>query len=244
MQDLIEVPSLRDRIVETLIVQITTGTLQPGERLVEHQLMKQFGTSQTPVREALIALENDGYVRRVPRKGTVVCSYTFQEVADRYEMRYLLEEYAAKKAMQIGREALIASLQATVTKMQMICDHATLTEKDFSDYQQLNTAFHQAFFLGANNPILSETYLRIYQPLTALRRMTLTIDDNLRQSFTEHCQILKYVMQADITGVLALLEQHHARSLASLQKILQDAAYTSLSAQSMSNDIDERKTIV
>lgn len=87
--------------------QLITGRLQAGSRVSDADVATEMGISRTPVREALIRLENEGVVEQVPRVGIFVRVPTARELVELYEMRRLLESYAAAKAARrINREQL------------------------------------------------------------------------------------------------------------------------------------------
>ena len=82
---------LTDQICRALKQQIFRGDLQPGDRVVEKKIAKQFGTGQNPVREALIELSHQGFVRRLPNRGTYITKIDFEEAKRIARVRTLLE---------------------------------------------------------------------------------------------------------------------------------------------------------
>ena len=90
--------SLRDQIAEKICEAILSGSLAPGERLVERRLSEEFGASLTAVREALITLEAKGFVVRKPNSSTYVTEYSFEEVEKAFKFRRALEGYAIEEA--------------------------------------------------------------------------------------------------------------------------------------------------
>lgn len=173
--------------------------------MVESKLLQDFGTSQAPVREALVNLEHQGFVVRTPRKGT--------------EVRNMLESHAAKKAMRTNKQALRDNLEDIVTKMKLVVESE---HPSVADYQELNRRFHFSFFSAAANNVLTESYYRVYQPLTALRRLSVSTGDNLRRSYAEHQEIFECVKTSDVNQALEILDRHHDRALLSLEKLLRD----------------------
>ena len=106
-----------ERVYDDLREAIIGGEYTPGERLRTEALAERFGTSRTPVREALVLLEGDGLVELEPRRGAVVRSFDAADLVDLYEVRAILEARAAQlAALRLTREDLDA-LDAT-------CDRA------------------------------------------------------------------------------------------------------------------------
>src|SRR5699024_3413499 len=87
---------LSDQVHDALVDGITTGVLEPGQRLVETDLARKFGVSQAPVREALRRLESAGMVLHLKRRGSFVAEIGKQEARHAYEVRSALEPLVAQ----------------------------------------------------------------------------------------------------------------------------------------------------
>src|SRR5437867_1687707 len=77
---------------------IVDGRLEPGQRLKEEELARELGISRTPIREALLMLQAEGLVDAVPNRGAMVRVHTPEDLDDLYQLRALLEGYAARRA--------------------------------------------------------------------------------------------------------------------------------------------------
>ena len=93
-------PTSTTRTYDELRSAILAGDLVPGERLRTAALAERFGTSRTPVREALVLLEADGLVDLEPHRGAVVRAFPADELLDLYDVRALLESRAAALAAE------------------------------------------------------------------------------------------------------------------------------------------------
>ena len=87
-------PRVRDLLEEAIL----EGELKPGERLRAEALAQRFGTSRTPIREALLQLEAHGLVEVEPNRGAVVKAFDRDDLRDLYEVRALIEPAAAARA--------------------------------------------------------------------------------------------------------------------------------------------------
>ena len=210
--------TLSQQIAESLMNRIANGALRPGEALVENRLVDEFGTSQSPVREALLMLEHKGFVTRTARRGTCVRRYASTEVTDMYDVRCLLEGYAARKAMQIAPDRLEERMAGAVVAMKTLVEGNS--ETPVQEYQRLNDQLHGALFEIAGNQTLTESYLRVYEPLTALRQMSLLMGGNLYTSLIEHEDMVEATQRRDVGRLLEVLENHHRRSVESLLNII------------------------
>ncbi len=77
---------------------IVDGRLEPGRRLKEEELARELGISRTPIREALLMLQAEGLVDATPNRGAMVRVHTPEDLDDLYQLRALLEGYAARRA--------------------------------------------------------------------------------------------------------------------------------------------------
>lgn len=84
-------------LIENMILD---GTFKVGSRLKEADLEEKFGTSRTPLREALRLLESQGLIETIPRKGSFVKKIDIREISDISEIRITLETLAVKLAHQ------------------------------------------------------------------------------------------------------------------------------------------------
>src|SRR5258708_26156425 len=77
---------------------ILDGRLEPGSRLKEEELARELGISRTPVREALLILHSEGLIETTPNRGALVRTHDAEDLIDLYQLRALLEGYAAGQA--------------------------------------------------------------------------------------------------------------------------------------------------
>ena len=105
-------PRVRDLLEEAIL----EGELKPGERLRAEALAQRFGTSRTPIREALLQLEAQGLVEVEPNRGAVVRTFDRDDLLDLYEVRALLEPAAAARA------AHAASRPHDIERLEALCD--------------------------------------------------------------------------------------------------------------------------
>src|SRR5216683_3073383 len=115
---------------------ILDGRLEPGSRLKEEELARELGISRTPVREALLILQAEGLVDAAPNRGAVVRSHDADDLEDLYQLRALLEGYAARRAAANISEAAVAGLRASCERFE------SLIESDVQELVKENLLFH------------------------------------------------------------------------------------------------------
>jgi len=198
-------PRVRDLLEEAIL----EGDLKPGERLRAEALAQRFGTSRTPIREALLQLEAQGLVDVEPNRGAVVRSFDRDDLQDLYELRALLEPHAASLAASRISEADIERL-------------AELCEAE--DQIVANEAFHRIILEAAQSPRLMvamraatgipRTFRSVFWHDEAQREESLMCHRRLVAAFrARDPQLAEAVMRMHILGAIGFLEEtwpsHH-----------------------------------
>ena len=109
--------SLPDQVYDHLFKAIISGELKPGEKLVENELCKEFGTSRAPIRESFRILESEGLIVIQPRKGTYVKALTRGDIEEAFAVREALESLAAKLAVPHMTETEMNALANFIKEM-------------------------------------------------------------------------------------------------------------------------------
>lgn len=97
---------------------IIEGAVKPLERLTEERWAKELGISRTPVRDVLLTLEAEGLVTLLPNRGAVVRRFSKDEILEIYELRAVLEGYAARKAATLITKEELTSLRRIADEME------------------------------------------------------------------------------------------------------------------------------
>ncbi|KJS18891.1 MAG: hypothetical protein VR72_20590 [Clostridiaceae bacterium BRH_c20a] len=103
-------PSLKEQILNILRKDFIKGKFKPGDHIVESEIARKFGTSRGPVREALVILENEGFLTRSENGNIFVTTLTKKDLYEIYSLRSLIEGFAAKLAVPNFSEEDIAYL--------------------------------------------------------------------------------------------------------------------------------------
>jgi DNA-binding GntR family transcriptional regulator len=212
-EDGLESTSLVELAVRKLRGEILSGTLVPGERLVEEQLTRRFGTSRAPLREALRLLGQQGLVEHLPRRGVRVAELSARDIDELFGLRDALEQYAVRTALAADRMPEPAALQRLATaveQMELAIDGAGPLAQPSAHRE-----FHLALVALAGHQHL----LRVYEPV--LLQLELYMATNLRreaqlrspaEGAQRHRRLYNAVLEADVDRVLAELELHGART--------------------------------
>src|SRR5215471_11782093 len=109
--------NLSQLVYERLRRDILEGKLRPGARVKQEELTKKLGVSRTPVREAMQRLDAEGLIRPVRRGSAMVSAIPRREIEEIFELRALLEGYAAEKAADAVDEKAISKLRRLIEEL-------------------------------------------------------------------------------------------------------------------------------
>jgi DNA-binding GntR family transcriptional regulator len=202
-QKVVPVASLRDRIGESLSAAIVSGELAPGALVSVPVLAARFDVSATPVREAMLDLEQRGFVSSVRNKGFRVTEVSEEGLREIIEIRQWLEAPAMK--------ALATDFPVeTLPKWRTIADRVTAAAEtaDLPEFITSDREFHLGLLALRGNARL----VSIVKELRSLTRMvnlaTMTGSDELAESAREHHLMLDLLEQGDGDALEALLNDH------------------------------------
>lgn len=141
---------------------ILSGVLPGGERIAELAIVERLGVSRTPIRAALMRLEQEGLLDALPGGGYAVRSFSERDVSDAIEMRGALEGLLARLAAERGvSPALMVQAQACLAGIDDLLASAALDEKAFSRYADLNRQFHDVLAAMAQSPAVVDQLERV-----------------------------------------------------------------------------------
>lgn len=187
--------ALRDAIV--------AGEIPPGARLREVELASYYGTSSTPVREALRRLAFDGLIELLPRRGAVVAAPNLVEINDLYETRAILECSAATMAAASPSRDL-SKVEAILTEESKV-----LAEPDQRAFNSCDIAFHRALSDVAGNAVLAREAERIHRQIQAVRaRASIHLPHQPARSHEQHLSIVQAVREGDAVRARDLVQEH------------------------------------
>lgn len=201
--------SKKDLLKQAIIDNVRTGRWGPGEIVNEAELSKEFGLSATPIREVILALENEGLLVKKSRGGVRVQEYNIEELLGAVEVYAELEGLTAKYAAQRitlkqGQELERAVLACeTFVKAQ---DANAIISGD--NYYDLNLDFHFALFEASGNQVLIEQVNRVGTRLVAYFRARHRLRGSLARSAIEHREVYTAVLGGDRVLAQELMFKH------------------------------------
>jgi DNA-binding GntR family transcriptional regulator len=201
--DGVEHRQLKDSVYLKLRQEIVTAQLPPGYVLREAELATRFGVSKTPLREAFVRLEKDGFVQIAPYRSAVVAGYSRQDLREIYEVRQLLEGHCAREAsVHISAEDLAAL-------SRVVKDSAAAFEAgDTEALTALIDEFDVLLYQQSKNSRITAMLDNIRDHVTRIGRLTVAIPGRLGNSVQEHQAIYDAITARDGERAEILLRQH------------------------------------
>jgi len=193
-------------VIRVIVQKIDDGLLGPGDGVDEKALVQELGVSHTPIREAILKLEAQGLVQRMPRKGAAVFKPSLKEFLSILEVDAKLEGQAAGLAARRLSEKGRAQLEAATAACEShVARHA---ERRPSDYHQLNLAFHGAIADGSGNPVLAEMIRANARRLMGYYRAEYRLKGVMEASALAHRSIAEAILEGDETEAEARMSGH------------------------------------
>lgn len=184
--------------------------LLPGQSLVEADLAEQLMISKTPVRDALMRLQREGLVKRLPYKGSFVSEISNQDMVDIFEIRIVLESLAASLVSQEITHSEIDEMEKLIEQHE----YALKFGKN-SEIAQSNAKFHHLIVSRCTNPHLHNILNEIDDKLKRYRALSISQDTRRDKSVKEHRVILNALREKDAQGAEKAMKNH-------LQSAMQD----------------------
>lgn len=195
---------LGDEVYSAIFARIMSLDFEPGARISVDAIARQLGVSQTPIREALGRLESEGLVVKTHLVGySAAPRLNASQFADLYELRLLLEPFAARKCALSMPDAVIAQLEALAVEMAEVSQsegpHAN------AQFAQLDMAFHDQIAASAGNALAVEALARLYSHVHLYRLLPGGVT---RSALDEHGQLIAAIRARDPDAAEAAMRQH------------------------------------
>lgn len=186
----------------------------PGDRFSETEVSSRLGTSRTPVREALLRLQREGYISVMPKLGWVVNTIDFVMFEQLYDVRCILESAAVD--ILCASDNLQQLLQPLCT-IWRVDPSERMT--DYSHVSKLDESFHTTLVHASGNLEMARIHQDITNRIRVVRRLEFTRNYRIEAAYVEHCQILEALLARDAAYTKTILKQHIAVSRDEVKKI-------------------------
>ncbi len=196
--------TLREQVYEYLRELMQYGKLKPGDFINMNQLSKELGISKTPLRDALIQLEAEGFVTFFPRRGVMVNLLTLQDIKDYYQIIGALEGAVILAEIEKITDEDIEKMRELNRQMREAIDN-----DDFDLYYERNLEFHNVYLFLTENQKLLKTVLIYKQRLYDFPRRKGFIKEWEIESIKEHDKIVEFLAKRDAENAAKFVRDVH-----------------------------------
>jgi len=172
--------------------------------LDERQLSERLGVSRTPVREALAMLEQEGFVKSLPRRGIIVVKKTKREIVEMVQAWAALESMAARLITLDATGDAIATLRPLFEGF----DEQHTPHDHLGEYSSANLAFHQAIIRLSGAKLLADVTDNLLLHVRGIRQITIGRDNRAERSIRDHLGIIDALERRDTEAAERLSREH------------------------------------
>ena len=189
--------------------QIVSLALPPGTVINRAELQERFGLSSTPIRDALLRLQEEGFVDIFPQSGTVVSTIDLTSARQAQFLRRSVEREVVRTLAGASDADLIRRLRSTMAQQKALADLGEL-----EGFEDLDQGFHRAMYEAAGVPDLWTIVRRNSGQIDRLRRLHLPVPGKAHQIVADHEAIVDAIAGGDPPRAEGALCDHLSRSLA------------------------------
>ncbi len=200
---------LKDRVYRSLRDAISSlDVYDPGVdlHLDERTLAEQLGVSRTPIRESLIRLENEGFVKTIPHKGAFVVRRSLDQIIDMVHVWAALESMAARLTTQRATDFEISKLRTLFSTYD-----GSKCEAQINEYSETNIEFHRTIIELSRCQALVDIAENLFLQLKSIRLRSITDPARAEHSIIDHIHIIEALEKRDANGAEMLVRNHTLR---------------------------------
>lgn len=195
------VPTVAQRVAAALRDQVLAGAFRPGEFIRQDEVAAGLGVSRMPVREALMALANEGFVTRVPRRGFQIPDRSIHALIELYPVLALLERAAGAVSLPNLTAADLIALRRTNNELRQATEAVSAAPA-----LELNLEFHRRLASRCGNQRLIELLEQLGREILQLEFWSFANPNHRAIATDEHDEIVAALDAGDIDRALGLME--------------------------------------
>ncbi len=201
--------ALRFQAYRAIKEKIIYLELKPGEKISEKEIADELNASRTPIREAFLMLEHEKLIVCKDSLGFSVRRFNMQDIAEYYELRIAIEDFAMTLMMDRITQKEIGLLKANVRDCKRIIKQGNIKE-----IIRCESEFHELLYRATKSEILMDTILCLTDKFHWFRSLALGMDGAAQDALNHHELMIKLIENKDIEGLKASIHQHldYARS--------------------------------
>ena len=195
---------LRETIFDIIVDDIINRRLNQGEKLFESDLTKRFKVSRTPVREALMQLEQEGFVTFIKNRGAFINKMPLHKIAEIYEILSLIEGHAVAHVIKLGVSA--EDLEYLENLQRHVEERAE--QWDTIGYLEFNADFHNYFMERYGNETMSKLAKDLHLKVYSMEREGRLEPEYIDGYLESHRQIITGIKTQDAALARTAMQDH------------------------------------
>ena len=206
------------RVYDDLRQRIVDLDLPPDTVLVRNDLTEAYGVSQTPVREALQKLEQDGLVRIFPQSRTLVARIDEQQLRESQFMRVAIETEVVRRLAVEHEPALLSRIRSLVKMQETILDDPSQMQL----FSSLDRAFHATMFEALALKGLHTMLARRLGHLSRCQALELPRQGKMQQIVADHLAVVNAIASADPEAAAEAMRRHLTGTITRIKTLRSD----------------------
>ena len=192
-------PNLVEQVHEAILLEISSGKLTPGTRIIQEQIATELGVSRQPVQQALLLLRNQGLLSDAPGRGLIVAPLDPEHIRHMYDVRAVIEGLAFRKAALNNSETAKREGPSYIRKGRQAAQSGS-----FSELIAADMAFHHFVYSLSENLLVAPAMETHWTYTQRVMGEVLMRDEKPRDIWDQHETLLQVI----ISGDGALAEKH------------------------------------
>lgn len=203
------------RVYESLRKRIITLDLPPDTTLTRTELTEHYGVSQTPIREALQLLRQEGLVMVFPQSKTVVTRIDVPQTYEAHFLRVALETEVCRRLATEGNEGVLTRAASIIRMQEAVADDPS----QIAVFQELDELFHQTLFEGLGRTGLHQLVRERSGHLERIRRLHLPEKGKVLNILAGHRAIVAGIGSGDPQQAMAAIRDHLSQTVAKVEDL-------------------------
>ena len=185
-------PNLVEQVHEAILLEISSGKLAPGTRIIQEQIAAELGVSRQPIQQALLLLRNQGLLRDAPGRGLIVAPLDPDHIRQMYDVRAVIEGLAFRKAALNNAAAAKREGPDFITKGREAAKNGSVTDLIAADM-----AFHHFVYSLSENLLVAPTMDTHWTYTQRVMGEVLMRDEKPRDIWDQHEALLQSIISGD-----------------------------------------------
>jgi GntR family transcriptional regulator, vanillate catabolism transcriptional regulator len=220
---------------------ILAGELPAGSRIAELFIVEKLGFSRTPIRAALVKLEQEGLLDALPNGGYAVKTFSERDVAEAIELRGTLEGLSARLAAERGAAPVVLNeARACLQAIDAVLSVSTLDDEAFAHYVKLNEQFHALLSELSGSSVIAKELERVCglpfaspSGFVIVQANTPKARDMLVVAQDQHWQVLDAIDRREGSRAESLMREHSRIAQRNLREVVQSQTLNQLPGVSL-----------